>query len=759
MVESPKDPKAAGQRKRPRQQAQTSAAPVAKSGWLGSLKIWQKLLSVAVGFLVPVVLVLGLLVGNQNAQIAFSAKEQIGARYLVPLVGLLDSVQRQRGLTNQVLSGNKSAQANLDKVKQEVRSDLEALKAIDSRFGAELQTKEEVINLSQELDNLITYSSSLNPQDSWIAHTNLIKNRILPLIAKVSNTSNLILDPELDSRWIMAMSVQTLPRFTERLAQLRGYGTGLLAGKSASAEDKNLIQNLVNESKALYSETIQSVDYALGANKSLGPTVAAKSTDLGVVYDLFNLAEGRILQAQQLDYDPSQYFAIGSKAVDKVFGFYQTSLSELERLLGERVQKLQRQQLLQLITVALVLAATFLLVGSIIQRITRPINRLYLASQSISKGNLNVQVPVETTDETGQLARVFNESVEQLKAKAVSDAEAMRQSAQLQHNIGEFLQVAMTIAQGNLTQRGRVTEDVLGNVVDAINLMTEEVGFLLKNVQKAAVQVNQGAAQMDQLTGAIFEGAQEQASETQEMRQDTAQVSQAIRQMAENATDSSQAARQTLEAAQLGREAVTQTLSGMSDIRSEMLGIAENIQTLASRSAEIESIARTLEDFASQTNLLALNASFEAAGAGAVGKRFAIVAEEIRKLAEDSAKETQRVTLLVRQVQSDIGTVVAMTQDGVRGAETGYRVADVAGQRLQEISQFANQSSQLAEQISSLAQLQVSAVTRVDQAVQKIASTAEATEQESLKGRQAAEIMRKLTDQLARNLGRFELPA
>jgi len=296
-------------------------------------------------------------------------------------------------------------------------------------------------------------------------------------------------------------------------------------------------------------------------------------------------------------------------------------------------------------------------------------------------------------------------------------------------------------------------------VVDAINLMTEEIGSLLKGVQKAAVQVNQGSAQMDQLTSSMLEGARSQASAALAAQSNTGQMSQAIRQMAERARNSTDAASQTLQAAQLGHQAVAQTLAGMNGIRNEIQSIAENVQTLAQRSAEIETIARTLEDFASQTNLLALNASFEAAGAGAAGKRFAVVADEIRKLAEDSAKETQRVTMLVRQVQSEITSVVVKTEEGVRGAETGYRVADTAGQRLQEIARLSDQSSELAEQISTLTQQQVGLVAHVDQAVQMIASSAQNTEQASSRGRQAAEIMRKLAEQLATNLGRFQLPS
>lgn len=390
---------------------------------------------------------------------------------------------------------------------------------------------------------------------------------------------------------------------------------------------------------------------------------------------------------------------------------------------------------------------------------TRRLARLEGGAQSLRRGNLDFRVEVTGRDEIGTVARTFNNSVAQLREfQAQQEAERQR-GVQLQEHVSRFLKIATEIAAGDLTRRGEVTQDVLGSVVDAVNLTVEEIAHLLKQVQGAAESVNQSAAQMHALTQHIAEGAQMQAGEVAQVRSQTQAVSDDIRQMAERAGSSADAARQTLEVARLGREAVTQAMIGMNEIRTEMIRIAENIALLNTRSEQIESIAKTLEDFASQTNLLALSAAFEAAGAGAAGRRFAVVAEEIRKLAEESARETQRVGTLVRQVQSDIQTVVAQTQDGLREAETGYRVADTAGARLQEIAKLAETSAALAAQISALAQAQVPVVEGVDAAVQKIAQAAESVERESAQGRQTAEAVQRLADSLSQSLGRFKLPA
>ncbi len=432
--------------------------------------------------------------------------------------------------------------------------------------------------------------------------------------------------------------------------------------------------------------------------------------------------------------------------------------AQLSEVLAPLTQ-LQRK-LLEAVGVVLFLVLAVALIAAILftRSLSRPVEAISKVVERFGRGDLSQLVPIKTLDEIGQLGLAFNNSILRLREFVAKQEEEQKSVIQLQEKVRQFLEVATQIAQGDLTKRGEVSNDVLGNVVDAVNLTVEEIALLLKGVKRAAESVNQSAAQMDQLTSSIAAGALSQAREVSQVQQQTQVVTSSIRQMAESAGLTAQAAQKTLESAQQGRQAVTQTLSGMSDIRREMQAIAENIGALAQRSAEIENITRVLEDFASQTNLLALNASFEAAGAGAAGRRFAIIAEEIRKLAEESARETNRVSLLVQQVQSDIARVVEQVQEGVREVETGYGVATGAGSRLEEIAKLAAQSASLAQEISGLAQSQVSVVERVDQAVQKIAHTAQQTGNESQEGRQSAEAMRVLAQELSRNLGRFRLP-
>ncbi|MFZ5990512.1 MAG: methyl-accepting chemotaxis protein [Deinococcota bacterium] len=411
----------------------------------------------------------------------------------------------------------------------------------------------------------------------------------------------------------------------------------------------------------------------------------------------------------------------------------------------------------------LALAAGLLLGGILTALVLRAIlprlRALREGAEALQRGEYGHRVAVSGRDEVGVVAATFNTAVEQLQRFIAQQQEEQRKAERLQQNIGEYLSVAMEIAQGDLTRRGRVTEDVLGSVVDAINLVLEELGFLLSEVRSAALKVNQGSLLMNQMTDVVLQGAQAQAQMSQQAQTQTLAVTESIRQMAQRAVQTAIAAGQTLTASQQGQQAVDQTLEGFTAIRREMQELAQSMKELSERSKQIAEVNKTISGFASQTNLLALGASLEAAGAGEAGARFAVVADSVRKLADDSAQAAKQVAALIRSVQNEIQTLVERVEASAQEVDARYAVATRAGERLKEISELANQVARLVQAISGTTQQQVKQVEQVSQAVQAIAATAQQTQSQSLRGRQAAEELSRLAQGLTQSLERFRLPA
>jgi twitching motility protein PilJ len=395
-------------------------------------------------------------------------------------------------------------------------------------------------------------------------------------------------------------------------------------------------------------------------------------------------------------------------------------------------------------------------------RLVRPIRALVKVAGSVGRGDLSRTVRVASTDEVGLLARTFNDSIKRLRGLVVTEAERdeerQRREA-LQENIRGFLRVTREIAQGDLRRRGEVTEDVLGNVVDSINLMVEEIASTLQGVREAADTVSANADQVIRATDEIGVSVESQLASTRRVAESVAEVTGSVRGVSERAEASSGAARQTLEAARTGQQAVGDSLDSMQRIRGEVQGISRRIKGLGDRSLEISEIVDTISGISSQTNLLALNAAIEASGAGEQGARFAVVADEVRKLAEASAASSKRIAGLIKTVQAEILDAVGAMETGTVEVETGFRLAQQAGERLERIAEISSTSAELAQQISGQTAGQVESIEQVAATVKAIADLALQTDQTVAGGRQTAEQLRELAARLNQRLARFELPA
>jgi methyl-accepting chemotaxis protein len=407
------------------------------------------------------------------------------------------------------------------------------------------------------------------------------------------------------------------------------------------------------------------------------------------------------------------------------------------------------------------IAAAAVLAGVVFaQRITRPVNALMSVAERVGRGDLSQLVPVTSRDEIGQMAVTFNDSIVRLRSLVQTETdrdEERRKREELQQNIIKFLDTVVEIGKGDLTQRGEVSWDVLGNVVDAINLMVEEISSVVGDVRQAALRVASGSQDTIRITGELAEAAQAQTRDAVSVTRSVADVTVSVRQVADSADQSAKAARQVLQAASKGEGAVRNSLASMQQIRAEVQTISKKIKSLGDRSLEISNIVNTIQDIAAQTHLLALNASIEAAGAGEAGLRFSVVADEVRKLAERATQATRDIGTLIKGVQVETQEAVVAMESGTREVESGYEVSLKAEEALQEIGKISQTSAELAAEISHASQTQVRGAEAAAGAVQAIAGAAVKTEQGVQQSRKNVEQLARLAEELTAKLSRFKL--
>lgn len=369
------------------------------------------------------------------------------------------------------------------------------------------------------------------------------------------------------------------------------------------------------------------------------------------------------------------------------------------------------------------------------RRMKQSIEDLRAQFDSVSHGNLSARSTVYSEDELGQLAVGFNQMARVIlttTSEAQRKAQEQEQAKEdLQRQVIRLLDDVEGAARGDLTVQAEVTADVLGAVADSFNLTIQNLREIVQQVSVAARQVSKGSTENEMFARSLSADALRQAEELAVTLNSVQVMTDSIQRVAESAREAEEVARSASATALRGGEAVERTVAGILEIRETVAETTRKVKRLAESSQEISKIVALISQIASRTNLLALNASIEAARAGEAGRGFAIVADEVRQLADRAAKASKEIEQIVLQIQSETGGVMTAMEEGTQQVIEGTRLAEQAKRSLEDIIQVSNRIDVLVRSITADTVEQTETSRAVAQVMQSVELTAQETSQEA----------------------------
>ncbi|MCL4426470.1 MAG: methyl-accepting chemotaxis protein [Firmicutes bacterium] len=328
------------------------------------------------------------------------------------------------------------------------------------------------------------------------------------------------------------------------------------------------------------------------------------------------------------------------------------------------------------------------ILGSIlvVRSIQRPLDMILRESEEMGKGDLTVQsLPTDRRDEFGSVARAFEKTMNNLETLIRGVRQLSARLARMGEEVGASLERESEVAR----ETGQGIEAVAGGAKEQS-----------QNLEHTVVAVRQLGEAISQIAG----GAQEQARGVNESSSFIGEMARTIEEVANKAKISAAASAQATEDARSGQAAVSRTVEGNLRIRESVFEAANRMKELGEHSQKIGEIVEVISDIADQTNLLALNAAIEAARAGEHGRGFAVVADEVRKLAERSGRATREIGELIGTIQRVTAWAVAAMEKGKEETEAGSSLVEEAGRALEAILTSVEATVSQAEEITAATQ-------------------------------------------------------
>ena len=663
---------------------------------MNQLSCSKKMLLISIAFIIPLVITMYLLVNQQLKTINFSQNEQLGVEYIVPLRQLIQHFPEHRGMTNAFLSGKGSFRPKIMDKRAQLVKDIQLLDGIDQRLGKQLETTSQWNGIKSTWRSLESDAFNGPAKEIFARHTQLIA-QVLELVKHISDSSNLTLDPELDSFYIKENIVSLLPQVVENLGQARGMSSGLAARQTITNNESIKLTALISTVQKNIDALKRGMRVLSGANRDLSNKIDSqvKNTISGSE-DYLHFLNENILNASQITAKPATVFSKGTDVIKANFSILDMLTPELSALLEARINKLYSHlTILTAGVVGITLLALYLFAG-FYNSIMSAIEKLKANAIDLAKGNLAPRVYLDNKDEFSDFAELFN---------SMSDtfSDVIRQ---------------------------------LDSSIETLASATEEMSMTSQETSRG---VQQQQEQIEQVASAMTE------------------MAATVQEVAKHATETATATQSAHATASAGQELAGHTKQVINALTEEIDVATSVVQELADDGEKIGGVLGVIQSIAEQTNLLALNAAIEAARAGENGRGFAVVADEVRTLASRTQESTEEIQIMIERLQSGTAKAVNVMVEGKKRSKSTVIETDKENDLLQEIATSVINIDDMATHIASASEEQAAVADEISRNISNISHVTEQSAQSSMQISLSSDELAKLASDIKVIISRFKI--
>lgn len=364
-------------------------------------------------FTVPLLAVTYLLYNKIEDDIAFARAERLGVQQIIPARFLVQAIQDHRGASQLVLSGDVAAREKLAAVAAAVDRKLDALRAVNQTAGETLGTTEPFSNIEKQWLELKSKNNRYTAKEGFEKHSQLVED-IFSYMQTTSDKSNLTLDPDMDTFYLMDASIFRIPVAIDNVGRLRGSGSAILKRQAITPDEKTEVV-LMHRFFEKNFDTLQSdLAKAIGANGALSEALDAKSKEARSEGEDFLRNEAGALAKGDLTLSPSQYFERGTATKDALYSLLDASIEQLDNLLAARIHRLQSSLYLTLGGVGIALALVLYLYGGMLLSVLRSLRSIEAGAVRLAKGDVSQFVYSHSRDELREVGGAVNAVVQTL---------------------------------------------------------------------------------------------------------------------------------------------------------------------------------------------------------------------------------------------------------------------------------------------------------------------------------------------------------